>query len=307
MNAIRGSLDETRVRLIEHLQRSQGSDGGFGPAAGRPSATEATALATLALANSNKSHGLNGAVAWLLEHQEPTGAWTSVPGVAEGAWATPWALLALSEVRPGEHVPLEAGARFLVAREGSRPPFWALVASALLPEDQGVGHDRTISGWPWHEGSASWVEPTALSMIALRRIRPGVPGVDARLGEGVRLLRDRRCVDGGWNYGNVTVLGEDLPPFADLTGLALMALQDPPEAIDSRSFEVLESLLAEEASGLALSLGILALALHGLDADRWRLRLADRYQVAGFLGETRTLALAILALGDGHRHLRRRR
>jgi hypothetical protein len=39
-----------------------------------------------------------------------------------------------------------------------------------------------------------------------------------------RMLLDRRCRDGGWNYGNRRVLGADLPSYPETTALALMAL-----------------------------------------------------------------------------------
>jgi hypothetical protein len=38
------------------------------------------------------------------------------------------------------------------------------------------------------------------------------------------MLLERRCRDGGWNYGNRRVLGEDLPSYPETTALALMAL-----------------------------------------------------------------------------------
>jgi hypothetical protein len=39
-----------------------------------------------------------------------------------------------------------------------------------------------------------------------------------------RMLLDRRCRDGGWNFGNRRVLGADLPSYPETTALALMAL-----------------------------------------------------------------------------------
>ena len=45
------------------------------------------------------------------------------------------------------------------------------------------------------------------------------------------MLLDRRCRDGGWNYGNRRVLGADLPSYPETTALALMAL-DGHTAVD---------------------------------------------------------------------------
>ena len=37
--------------------------------------------------------------------------------------------------------------------------------------DSPFAHDTSIKGWPWIENTYSWVEPTALSLIALRATR----------------------------------------------------------------------------------------------------------------------------------------
>ena len=38
------------------------------------------------------------------------------------------------------------------------------------------------------------------------------------------MLLDRQLIDGGWNYGNTTVLGRHLRPMPESTGLVLNAL-----------------------------------------------------------------------------------
>jgi hypothetical protein len=63
-------------------------------------------------------------------------------------------------------------------------------------------------------------------------------------------------------------------------------------------------MLAQVESGLALSLAILCFPLYGYDVSAWRTLLTRNYEQRGFLGETKTLALALLALGDGSRVLR---
>ena len=57
-------------------------------------------------------------------------------------------------------------------------------------------------------------------------------------------------------------------------------------------------------SGLGLSLATLCFSLYGHDVAAWRTLLARHYEQTGFLGETKTLALALLALGDGSRVFR---
>ena len=52
----------------------------------------------------------------------------------------------------------------------------------------------------------------------------GQGGLENRVDVGKRMLLERRCRDGGWNYGNRRVLGADLPSYPETTALALMAL-----------------------------------------------------------------------------------
>jgi hypothetical protein len=62
--------------------------------------------------------------------------------------------------------------------------------------------------------------------MALRRAAAHVelPAVKGRVATGKRMLVERRCRDGGWNYGNRRVLGADLTSYPETTALALMAL-----------------------------------------------------------------------------------
>jgi len=48
-----------------------------------------------------------------------------------------------------------------------------------------------------------------------------------RIEEGQAMLRDRRCSDGGWNYGNKHAFKTDIGSFPDVTPLALVALNEP--------------------------------------------------------------------------------
>ena len=89
--------------------------------------------------------------------------------------------------------------------------------------DSPVAHDTSIKGWPWVENTYSWVEPTALVLLALRtsgyKKHP-------RASEAVTMLMDRQMPKGGWNYGNIKVYGSELHPMPGPTGIALYALAD---------------------------------------------------------------------------------
>jgi hypothetical protein len=91
---------------------------------------------------------------------------------------------------------------------------------------QTVAFDPALGGWPWEAGTSSWIEPTAHALMALGRAAGHVEhgGLRDRMDVGKRMLLERRCRDGGWNYGNRRVLGADLPSYPETTALALMAL-----------------------------------------------------------------------------------
>jgi hypothetical protein len=108
------------------------------------------------------------------------------------------------------------------------------------------------------------------------------------------------CENGGWNYGNSKVLGEALWPYPDVTAVALIALQDRPKSeANERSLGALDAMMREAASGMALSWGILCLTLYNQDIREWKKILLKNFDKTRFLGETKALALALLALGNG--------
>ena len=63
-------------------------------------------------------------------------------------------------------------------------------------------------------------------------------------------------------------------------------------------------MLPQVESGLTLSWSILCFSLYGEDGAVWKKVLARNYETMGFLGETKTMALALLALGNGAKVLR---
>ncbi len=96
-----------------------------------------------------------------------------------------------------------------------------------VPQSTALGHDTSLEAWPWVEGTHSWVEPTAINLLALKAC--GYAKSD-RSREAVRLLCDRAIPAGGWNYGNRVVFGTPLRPHLQPTGLALWALAGEPSA-----------------------------------------------------------------------------
>lgn len=290
--------------IRSHLRDVQNADGGWGAYEGSPSATEPTAWATLAL-----SHDVSGAAerevgagrAWLRELQRPDGSWPHSPAVPESRWATAPAAIALSRSPPDRAAVAPAG-RWLLSHRGRGLPWRLRIRYWVFPEQAPSEMDADLVGWAWYPGTFSWVEPTAYALLALKLARADLPTARARhaIDEGERLLLDRVCRDGGWNYGNSVVLGEELWPYPDTTALALIALQDAGDRLAvEEGLEKLVELAERNESGLATALAILCLRLHGRDAGGLAERLAAAYERRGFLGETRTLAMAALALAEG--------
>jgi hypothetical protein len=150
--------------------------------------------------------------------------------------------------------------------------------------------DGTIPAWSWVEGTAAWVEPTCYAILSLVRTNKGAQ----RIADGRRLLRDRQCEDGGWNYGNPSMFGTELAAQAAPTGWALLALErgDPAVAAGLRSLESAKA----EPSTLALGLAVLASVWHRRDASAFVALLAPRIGSEGARGRIDWTALAVLAL-----------
>jgi hypothetical protein len=128
-------------------------------------------------------------------------------------WATPHAMLLWTRL-DGFEVRRRRARDWLVSVQD--PP---IVYSAK--DRAAIGHDPNLVGWPWVAGTHSWLEPTAMAVIALCgegcRDHP-------RVRRGLNLIDNRAIPGGGWNYGNNVVFGRVLRPQPGPTGMALLAL-----------------------------------------------------------------------------------
>lgn len=124
--------------------------------------------------------------------------------------------------------------------------------------DSPLGHDTSIQGWPWIEKTHSWIEPTALSILALK-----IAGYKehARVKEGIRMIMDRQLDRGGWNYGNITIFGKELFPIPDSTAIAISALVGSVSRADiDKSIYYLKSQIDKIKAPFSLGWGILGLS-----------------------------------------------
>jgi hypothetical protein len=220
---------------VDELQRqllaSQNRDGGW-PFAKGSSWTEPTALALLALRLHDRSPGVCQAAAyWLERRQNANGGWRPNDAVPASTWVTSLAILALPSPGPRagdwltEHVYKKSG------------------------------------GSCWFPGTASWVTPTAMAILALSRLdqrRFSAPIEQSR-----QFLLNRRCRDGGWNHGGSSFRSENAVSYPETTGLALLALAGvPPERLTT-ALRLSEDFLKNPGSVEALSWLQMGLAAQG--------------------------------------------
>jgi len=282
-------------QLRSRFAALQRPDGGFGATEGIASDSESTAYAVLAARDSAPR-----AVEWLLGQGLPSGAFALSGSAKNESWATAPALLALANGTGEPREVLQRGAAWLCAARGRELGWIARFLQLMTPKAQRVDQDASLVGWSWHRSAQSWVEPTALAILALKKLRTrtATPQAEERIREGEALIVDRMCPGGGWNYGNKRVLDFQLEPFADVTGFALLALDLGQRDAISQSLARLDALLEHERSGLALSLAVLAFQRHGFRHERWRGELERWAANPPHRLETRTGALALLAIEE---------
>lgn len=289
---------------LSHLLGRQRPDGGWAAANGGPSATEPTALAVMALNGAPEPDTIGSAergLAWLREHQRRDGSWPVSGQVPMGSWMTALAALALAGSSTDRSLAV-AGARWLLEREGRPVPWISRLFFFLFPKYDIIELDLELKGWPWFEDTFGWVEPTSYALLALKTLRRELPDprAEARIAEGERLLLDRVCEGGGWNYGNSRVYHEELWPYPDTTAVALLALQDRPQLPEVRSgLGALDRMLSKNHSLLATALGILCGRVFGRPVEALSRRIVDRLAADPPWIDTRALALTGLALREG--------
>ena len=187
-------------------------EGGFPARSGDPFRSDATAWAILALSRLAPGHPLLGpARDRLTTAQDSDGRVSMSREHEEAFWPTALSVLAWNGSQAHEsHCSL--GVQFLLRTTGHH---WR-----KEPNDPS-GHDPNIPGWPWIDGTHSWIEPTALAVIALKAVGQGQHD---RVREAAEMMLDRQLPHGGWNYGNTTVFGRELHPMPESTGAALAGL-----------------------------------------------------------------------------------
>jgi hypothetical protein len=275
-----GWNDELLDRLAAHVPC------GYHPKG--PASTEPTALAAIALSAANRP--ATAAMQWLDGLQTADGSLGPTAAQSAPGWPTGWVVLAALAVARG------GGNR---AFDVPRAVSWILQTSGDALAGSGEAQQKSaIVGWPWVTGTYSWIEPTAIHVVALKAA--GFTN-HPRTRQAMAMLVDRLLSGGGCNYGNTIVLGQELRAHLQPTGLAMLALAGQPDADGriARSLEYLTANLSVDTTSASLSYGLLGLAAHNrfpADGAQW-LEAAYRRTVSRGGAAYKLALLSLAALG----------
>jgi hypothetical protein len=165
-----------------------------------------------------------------------------------------------------------------------------------------VRQDNSLVGWPWTEDAFGWIEPSAWCALALKKtgFREGPTGSRERLDQAERLLFDRQCAGGGWNYGNSEVLAQKLHAYVSSTALVLLALQDRRTRPEVRqSVDYLLRQWPHEPAGMALGLSLHCFRVYALPTAEVEAALETAWQKSAFLGNHAVVGMVRLAFTAG--------
>jgi hypothetical protein len=278
-----------------------------------------------------KDSQLNNALRLLESRALPEGGFPARSGEPFRSDATAWAILALSRLAPGHPLLGPARDRLTTAQDldgrvsisrEHEEVFWPTALSILAwhgseahethssrsvlfllktrgqhrsknPDDP-VGHDPSIPGWPWIDGTHSWIEPTALSVIALKAAGHGKQD---RIGQAIQMILDRQLPHGGWNYGNTTVYGRELHPMPESTGAALAGLAGQVgQGTVARSLDYLQGEVDRLRTPISLGWGLLGLTAWDLWPSNFAALVERCLANQARYGEYDTSALSLLLL-----------
>jgi len=252
-------------QLQQRLLTAQNSDGGWAYQQGT-SWTEPTALALLALAaQKNTGPPYQRGCSWLSNRQRADGGWAPNPGIDASSSVTSVALLALSDTEsrmPG----FAPAVRWLLEQQNGEIPVLERLALRLL----GAAPPKAPGGSAWFPGTAAWISPTVMSVLALSRtartgalIGPDQERLRPAIKRAQQYILSRKCRDGGWNHGGSSFRSEDAESYPEMTGMALLALQNVSPADIQKPLNRAEAFLSSAHSAEALSWLQLALMRHG--------------------------------------------
>ncbi|TWU41230.1 hypothetical protein Q31b_26690 [Novipirellula aureliae] len=249
----------------------------IGYAAGEPVAAEPVAFAALAAVAYEQMDAAISACDCLRQAQNPDGSVAVNLDAIGPYWTTSlsciaWRQLEIRQrIQAGEkyRTAYKRGLDFLLSLEGER-----------ISRTEATGHNTQLVGWPWVEGTHSWLEPTAMALLAMRHCGASE---HPRAQEAAELLIDRQIESGGANYGNTIVLGQTLVPHVMPSAMSVVALHHIESLSDplGPTIRYLQNELNRPMAAVSLAWTIHALVSVGLSQQQrfdmefdWPLRSA---------------------------------
>lgn len=277
------SFFESYIARIVRLSLQEGGFAHHRNGRYRPDVTAWAVLLLNALSSTSHIALVETARNRLAQDQQSNGSSCISPEQPDAVWPTPLSIFAWHNSTP-HHDYERRAIQFLLQHTGLH----------MEKEDGNavVGHDTSIPGWPWITHTHSWVQPTAFSMMAL-----SINGHEGhhRVQEGERMLLNRQLPQGGWNYGNTTILGQELQPFPESTGIALLALADrvPKDTVE-RSLTYLIHELPHLRTPLSLCWGLWGLQAWGISPSETQDWIIDCLKRESRYGEFDPVSLCLL-------------
>jgi hypothetical protein len=253
---------------IQFVLSRQNRDGGW-PYVHGGSWTEPTVYATLAMLVNGQSEPARRGLEYLRGSQLRDGGWPPQRGFDESTWVTALvALLAPDQLGNAAHA---RAIDWLMSTKGEESSLKFRVRTWIRGGEQVPGWE--FHGWPWVPGTASWVGPTSLSILALENEMGRRPSeaIRQRIGQARQFLLGRMCRGGGWNTGSIRAFGYESSPYPETTGMALAALRGVRSPETERAIEVAGSFLKECRSADALNWLRIGLLAHGRMPGDYRL------------------------------------
>jgi hypothetical protein len=280
------AIGDQPIAVTTAIANGRNGDGGWGYFRSKASRLEPTAW--VSLTNSPLS---DPAREWLAGRQTADGWLVDVPAVPVNYGFNGLALMAL--LAGGQTTPITD--RLTERIVG--------VKGLAVAQSPALRQDNSLQAWSWVEGTFSWVEPTAYCLLGVKRARGLGAGrhteTSARVDEAERMLADRACAGGGWNYGNANAFDKDLRPHGPTTALALLALQDRRDLpCVQTGLQFLTAHAERERSGLALALSLICLRAFGVDHAALRRAAIQQIAVSLAMGNHATLGALLAALRD---------
>jgi len=246
---------------IDALIAKQNRDGGW-PYVRGASWTEPTVYAIMAILPAGETVSARRGLDWLASTARPDGGWPPRAEVDESSWVT--GLVALLDPQHLGEARHKRAIDWLLETTGEETTRVFRLREFLLGNSTPMSDPR-YPAWPWLPGTAAWVGPTSVAILALEKQfrRHPSPEIRHRIDAGRHFLLDRACDEGGWNHGAPCPLGYPAPPYPETTGLALAALQGVRAPQVERGLNAAQQFLAECRSADALNWLRFGLRVHG--------------------------------------------